>query len=407
MAVLPLLGSALGVLASLALLVLALPVGVFCVQIFAGVLSVSPRPRSASGAASGTVRPRMTVLVPAHDEAGGIATTVALLLREVAPGDRVLVIADNCQDATAALARAAGADVTERRDLERRGKGYALDHGLRQLQADPPEVVVIVDADCLVRPGALSLIASRAHAEQAPIQATYLMQAPAGSRLSTRVAAFAFIIKNQVRPTGYARFGLPCQLTGSGMAFPWALLQRVSLATGHIVEDMQLGTELALAGSAPRFEAAARVDSEFPTSAAGAASQRTRWEHGHLQVLTQQAPRLLARGLRRLDLRSAALAADLLVPPLALLVMAVLVLVGLSGLAAGLGGPVAPLGVGATMLALLTSAVLAAWWRHGRSTLALGELLQAPAYMLAKIPVYLRYLVARQSEWVRTRRRGE
>lgn len=399
-------GLALGLVAAVACLVLALPVGVFCLQVAAGVLAGPARPPDRTAPRLGAA-PRMAVLVPAHNEAGGIAATLALLRRELQPGDRVLVVADNCDDDTAAIARAAGAEVAERRDLARRGKGYALDHGLRQLAADAPDIVVVVDADCAVQPGALALIARRAHAEQAPVQATYLMQAPAGSRLSMRIAAFAMIVKNQVRPLGFSRLGLPCQLMGTGMAFPWALLQRVSLATGHIVEDMQLGTELALAGAAPRFEPAARVDSEFPLSDAGASSQRTRWEHGHLQVLTQQAPRLLARGLRRRDLPSVALAADLLVPPLALLVMAVTALLGVSVTAAALGGSSVPMLVSAAMLAALAVAVVAAWSRHGRAAVAFGELLQAPAYALGKLPVYLRYLVARQSEWVRTRRRGE
>jgi cellulose synthase/poly-beta-1,6-N-acetylglucosamine synthase-like glycosyltransferase len=233
------------------------------------------------------------------------------------------------------------------------------------------------------------------------------MQAPAGSKLSMRIAAFAWIVKDLVRPAGAAHWGMPCQLMGTGMAFPWPVLQGASLATGHIVEDMKLGTDLALAGTPPWFEPQALVTSEFPTSEQGAASQRTRWEHGHLQVLTSQAPPLIARGLLRADWRALALAVDLIVPPLALLVMTVLAATLLAALGGALGAGWEAFGFGLALLALLTVAVLSAWARFARGVVSLGEIARAPLYALNKVPVYVRYLAGRQSEWVRTRRRGE
>jgi cellulose synthase/poly-beta-1,6-N-acetylglucosamine synthase-like glycosyltransferase len=94
-------------------------------------------------------RPATVVLVPAHNEALGIRETIKSISRELAPGDRVLVVADNCTDPTALIARESGAEVAERSDPMRQGKGYALQAGLVQLAAgQPPEIVVVVDADC-------------------------------------------------------------------------------------------------------------------------------------------------------------------------------------------------------------------------------------------------------------------
>src|SRR6202008_3382662 len=115
----------------------------------------------------------------------------------------------------------------------------------------------------------------------------------------------------------------PCQLMGSGMAFPRALGERARWATASIVEDMQMGLVLAAEGHAPLFCEAARVHSFFPESQAAAMQQRTRWEHGHLGMTLQQMPRLLAQSLRRADWRLLGLALDLTVPPFALLVMLV------------------------------------------------------------------------------------
>lgn len=393
----------LGLLSGAALALLALPVAVFGLQVLlASLLGVPQRAEPLAPA------PRLAVIVPAHNEAGSIAATVAAICPHLRDGDRLLVVADNCTDATAAVARSAGAvTVCERFDPARRGKGYALDYGVRQLALDPPEVVVIFDADCNAAPGGLQRLAADAHALGRPVQASYLMTAPEGAGLKMRIAAFAMIVKNRVRPAGWARLGLPCQLTGSGMAFPWSVLHRASLATGHIVEDMKLGIDLALAGTPPWFQPHAHVLSEFPSSKAGADSQRTRWEHGHLQVLTTQAPALIWHGLRRGDGQLLALALDLIVPPVALLVMATATLAALAEIAALGGGPLWPALLGATTVAVLAVSVLAAWARFGRDTVGLDEILCAPLYALAKVPMYLRYGIRRQTDWVRTRRRGE
>ena len=94
---------------------------------------------------------RHLAIVPAHNEEAGLPAT----LRSCADLDypagkyRVYIVADNCSDQTAELARQQGAEVSTRSDPFRRGKGYALDHGLTFLdQTGAPEVVIFLDADC-------------------------------------------------------------------------------------------------------------------------------------------------------------------------------------------------------------------------------------------------------------------
>jgi cellulose synthase/poly-beta-1,6-N-acetylglucosamine synthase-like glycosyltransferase len=382
------------------------PVLVFALQVLtASLLGVG---RSSAGSDVGDGRhPLTAVLVPAHDEELGIGATIDALRPQLQPGDRVLVVADNCRDATADVARRHGAEVFERVDAQRRGKGYALDAGLRHLAKHPPQVVVVVDADCLVEAGALGRIARRAVELDRPVQAYYAMLPVPDPGLGQRVAAFAWTVKNLVRPAGAARWGLPCQLMGTGMAMPWSSLETVSLASGHIVEDMKLGVDLALMGRPPAFEPAARVTSEFPTSAVGEATQRARWEHGHLQVLLAQGPRLLMQGLRRADWRAVGLAADLMVPPVSLLFTLAL-LAALAGAALGWTSGLSWIGWStAAVLGLLVATLLIAWARFGRDALSVGDLLRAPLVALGKLPLYLQFVVGRQSQWVRTRRKGE
>jgi cellulose synthase/poly-beta-1,6-N-acetylglucosamine synthase-like glycosyltransferase len=392
----------------LATLLLAMPSTVLFVELCAAAL---PRRRHAADrpdiAPAALAEDRLAVLMPAHDEAGGIRPVIAAVMAQLRTGDRLLVVADNCTDATAAVARAAGAEVVERSDAVRRGKGYALDHGVRWLGRDAPAVVVIVDADCIVAPGALQRLRGRCLTSARPVQALYLMHAPAGAALGQRIAAFAWIVKNRARPIGSARLGWPCQLMGTGMAFPWPLLRDAPLASGHIVEDMQLGLDLAAAGAAPLFCAEALVSSEFPVDRAAAATQRTRWEHGHLSVIADAGPRLLGRALARGDVRLVGMVLDLLVPPLAALVLMLVVAAVVTAGWWAIGGAAAPFAVAGAALALVASGLVLAWARYGRATVGWRELLGLPLYVAAKIPVYLRLFTKRQVEWVRTKRHDE
>ncbi len=351
----------------------------------------------------------LAVLIPAHNEAAGIEATLRCLQAQLQRSDRLIVIADNCSDDTAAVARTAGAQVIERQHATQRGKGYALDFGVRHLAANrPPQVVLLVDADCLIDAGAVDTLLAACAGSGRPVQALYEMTAPAGAGLRARVSAFAWRVRNRVRPLGWWRIGAPCQLMGTGMAFPWALLHDAPLASGNIVEDVQLGVDLALRRAPPLFVPDARVSSEFPSADDAAAAQRRRWEHGNLALMLRHGPRLLLAALARADWRLAAMAADLMVPPLALLVQLQLGLLLLGALALAIGAGALPLLISAAALALLVLAILLSWHVAGRDVIALSELLlTAPAYALRKLPMYVAFLWKRESNWVRAKREGE
>ncbi|RWU21407.1 glycosyl transferase [Pseudomonas alkylphenolica] len=349
-------------------------------------------------------RGRVAVLVPAHNEASIIGATLASVGAQLHEGDRLLVVADNCSDDTAALARAAGAEVVERSNDQQRGKGYALDFGVRHLAADAPDVVIIVDADCQLGEGAIDHLARRCSQVARPVQALYLMRAPAGAGLKVQIAEFAWRVKNLVRPRGWARLGWPCQLMGSGMAFAWRDLARVNLATGHLVEDLKLGLDFCANGKPPLFCPQAQVVSYFPGSDEGLKSQRTRWEHGHLGVLLADAPALIVASIARRQWHLLAMTIDLMVPPLALLVLALVGIFSLAWLACLLFEVMVPALIATVAMALLGTAVLLAWSRFSRDVIAFSVLMYAPFYALKKIPLYLGFLIKRQVEWVRSKR---
>lgn len=379
-----------------AAVVVAMPLVVLAVECFAAR-------RSAPGPVLRDDRLRAAVLIPAHDEEPVIGATLRGLLPQLGPRDRVVVVADNCTDRTAAIAWAHGAWVIERTDPDRRGKGYALARGLDALRADPPDVVVMVDADCRVRDGAFDRLVTAAHALGRPVQAAYRMDPPHPGP-DRRVAAFAFRVKNVVRPLGLRRLGLPCLLTGTGMAFPWAVIRRAKLGHGHIVEDMQLAVDLAIAGHPATFLPDADVRGEFPAVEKAAGSQRRRWEHGHLRVMRAAIPRLMYAAVRRGRPRLLALALELSVPPLSALVLVTTAVLALLLLRAAVGGAWGPAVLLAVAAAAAGLGVLSAWRAEGRDVLPASALARAPGYALRKIPLYLSFFVRPQAAWVRTQR---
>ena len=253
------------------------PLAVLTVECLAALLPVGPPtgPPPLVGGGLGGRRPTCAVLIPAHDEEAELPATLAAIWPQLEAGDRILVIADNCTDGTAAIAKTAGAEVFERRDADRRGKGYALAAGVDALRAGPPDVVVVVDADCRCAAGAIDRLIRTAAALGRPVQATYILKPPPDAAATARLSAWAVRVKNLVRPRGLRRLGLPCLLTGSGMAFPWRLLRDAPLASGNIVEDMRLGIDLAIAGHPTVFEPAAEFVSVLPAGGGAARSQRT------------------------------------------------------------------------------------------------------------------------------------
>ncbi len=219
-----------------------------------------------------------------------------------------------------------------------------------------------------------------------------------------RIAEFAWLIKNHIRPLGLQRLGLPCQLMGTGMAFPWVCMRAMSLATGHLVEDLKLGIDLARRGWPPRFCTAALVTSEFPTSSEGISSQRTRWEHGHLRSIFSDGPKLLLQGIVRRDATLAAMALDLSVPPLALLAMLLSAGWAIALVFELTARQSLPLLVSTGAVLLFGSAVMLSWGRFGRRAVSGRDLALAVIYALCKLPLYLRFLFKPQSKWVRSKR---
>lgn len=371
----------------------------FILETFAGLLPSRTQAEGRSGAGS------TVILVPAHNEALIISQTLETLRRQLPEGARILVVADNCTDASAVLAREAGADVIERNDAGRRGKGYALDFGRSHLQASVPEAVIILDADCTIDRASIELLTGEALRRQLPVQATYLLNASLSAPPMVQISNFAFMVKNSIRQRGAARLGAPAVLTGAGMAFPWPVFSAMDFSGGS-VEDLDLTIDLVRRGVQPIFLAGAMVLSE-PAGPAASAMQRDRWERGFVSAAREGALPLLRLFLRTGRMPLLWLGLHLLTPPLALLVLAAGASAGMLGMLHAFAGmSVGPLAAQLGLLALVAALVGAAWAVEGRSYVSARTILKVPLYVLWKLPIYARLLLGAERGWNRTDRSG-
>ena len=176
------------------------------------------------------------------------------------PGDsypasnrRIVVVADNCSDRTAAVVRAAGIEVWERVEPLERGKRYALEWGFSRLLDDSwVQAVCVIDADCEISPNLLSALAARLGGRAEAVQAPYLISnADASDAAALRWAGFALF--NVVRPLGCDRLGLSSGLAGTGMAFSRGLLLRSPWRAFSYAEDREQHMRWVLDGARVEF----------------------------------------------------------------------------------------------------------------------------------------------------------
>lgn len=351
---------------------------------------------------------RVAIVVPAHDEESVIVRTLDNLLR-VARSDgasEVVVVADNCTDQTAAIARIAGARVLERNDPRRRGKGHALDDAFSRLLREDYVAFAVVDADSVVEESFVATLRRLFGAGELAVQARYtVLEASRSPR--TRLAEIALAAFNVLRPRGRERLGLSAGILGNGFALRREVVERVPYTARSVVEDLEYHLKLVRAGIRVAFADTTTVRGEMPAGGRGAVSQRARWEGGRLRVLRENGP-ALARALFAGQRRLLEPLADLLLPPLAYHLIASLVVALLLGLLALAGGSPLPAGLALGALAIVVLHVLAALRVAGLPLSSLRALAGVPAYLVWKLRIVGTILAGARpgSDWTRTERSG-
>ncbi len=386
---------------------------------YLGVLTVAgtrrERRRRAAGSptTTGAVR-RYAIMVPAHDEAAGIATSVRSMVDQDHPTFEVHVVADNCTDDTASVARAAGATVHERVDPDDRGKGAALNwlHGRLHSAPQPFDAYVIVDADSTLEPGFLSAIDRAFDGGASVVQGFYGVRDPDASP-STALRYAALACRHHLRPLGRTALGASCGLFGNGMAFRADVLADRRWS-GHLTEDIEFQMELLMDGTLVDYAPDARLEAEMPGGLDASTTQNQRWELGRIQVAKRFVPllvRRLGRGPMRQRVAAADALADQLVPPLSVLAVGQLAVDALA-IAVAVAHPtrstklVAATAVAST--AVLVGHVLAGLRAVQAPASIYRSFAQAPKLIVWKVRLWLGVLRGRDEvTWTRTARNDD
>ena len=383
------------------------------------LLAAAALPRRAAALTAPAAPLLLAVVVPAHDEELVLGATLTSLAAQSYPADcvQLVVVADNCTDRTADIARQHGAAVLERTHATERGKGYALNHAMTHLLAQPvvPDAFVVVDADTQAAPGFLAAMSARISQSKdsrgyGAWQGRYgVLNSGDGWRAALMTAAFDLV--NHVKPLGRDRLGLSAGLKGNGMAFTAALAAALPWPGGSLTEDLDYGLELARRFNLRvQYVPEARVAAQMPATAAQAASQRRRWEEGRAGLVRERALPLLGEGMQRRSLLLLDAALDLLTPPLAQLGALTLAFAAVTafGVAAHLlAHPAWWAAAAGFCLLALPVYILGGLRVAGAGPEAYAALLQAPVYALWKIALLV---TGRKSsphdteEWVRTER---
>ncbi|HAS52344.1 MAG TPA: glycosyl transferase family 2 [Gammaproteobacteria bacterium] len=348
---------------------------------------------------------RLAVVVPAHNEAEGIAACIQSLQACAGFHPRseagetsvaIVVVADNCEDATAERAEQAGARVLVRRNLEKRGKGYALDFAFQQLLVEPFDAFMVVDADTRVEPNLLIEAQRQFQAGADAMQCRYCVD-NSGDSIRTRLMNIALWAFNVLRPRGREYWGLSVGLLGNGFGLSRATLAAVPWDAASVAEDLEYHIRLVQNGRRVRFLDQTTVWSAMPSGGQAAKGQRARWEGGRFRMIREQTPVLL-RGLFAGRWREAEPLLELWLLPLAFHVLLLIF---------ALLPPFAPSRIYALSgLALVGLHVLAAIRVGGGSWRDLGAAAAAPFYILWKLTLFkaLWRGARKDAAWVRTDR---
>ena len=231
-------------------------------------------------------RLKFAVLVCARNEESVIRLPVKSVLMSSYPEKlrEVIVLADNCADATTARAREAGATVWEKTERSS-GKGDVLAWGIRRLQAERPDVeaIAVFDADNIVSDGWFdamndamndgeTVVTGRRHSSNARanvISGWYTVYWDVMNELSNRVRT---------------NLGLSGKLTGTGFAFLLSSLGPDGWKTRTMVEDVEFTVQTNLRGGRIAYVPEADYADEQPVTVAYMWRQLRRWATGGWQV---------------------------------------------------------------------------------------------------------------------------
>ncbi len=349
------------------------------------------------------------LVVPAHNEEKIISKTIYSLTGLVYPKNNydIFVIADNCTDNTASLARSLGVTVLERTNPKNRGKGYALRWAFDLILGyqESYDAIIVVDADSLISGNYLEVMNFYLDKGSNVIQSSDLVL-PEPGNWSIEATRIGFLLHNYVKPLGRKVLNLHMGLRGNGMCFRSEVLKDVPWNAWSLTEDLEYGLILLLNGIKIDFAPEATVFAQMPVEAKNAESQRSRWELGRLQIIRMYTTKFLAESYKKRSTAFFDVFIDLITPPFVNMMLMVMVsLLAVYGLwlfgfvetfLLLLWGLLALIGIAYFFVGMYVA---------GADKDLYKSLLHLPVYIFWKVKVYINaFKKGKEVNWVKTER---
>ncbi len=240
------------------------------------------------------------LIVAAHNEENVIGQLVESLKELEYPKDlfKIFVVADNCDDGTAEVARCAGAYVLERFDEENRGKGYAMEFAFAHLfsMEEQPEYICIFDADNIVKSDFLIHMNNKINEGWQAVQGYIDSKNPLASWLTFSYSLW-YWINNRVAQLSRGNLGLGCRLGGTGFAVATDLIKKFGWGATCLAEDTEFTLKLALSDIKIGWSHEAVIYDEKPVKFDTSVKQRRRWMQGLADVSSRYVKPLMKKGL--------------------------------------------------------------------------------------------------------------
>ena len=352
---------------------------------------------------------RFAIVIPAHNEEKIISKTIYSLSALIYPKKLydVFVIADNCDDNTADVARSLGVTVLERFHRTRKGKGYALRWAFnRLLNTDETyDALLVVDADSLISGNYLEVMNYYLEKGSDVIQSNDQVL-PEPGNWSVEATQIGFLLYNYVKPLGRKVLNFNMGLRGNGMCFRAEVLKKIPWKAWSLTEDVEYGMILMLNDIKIDFAPEASVLAQMPIEASNAESQRARWEMGRYQIIKNYAPKFLMESLKKRSAAFLDVFLDLITPPFVnvMLVISLILTAAVTFWAVGVLPILYPI-IWALLLAVGILYLFIGLYVAGANKELYKSLLRIPSYIFWKVKLYGKTIKkGKEVHWVKTER---
>ncbi len=231
---------------------------------------------------------RFMAIIPAHNEKNVIANLVQSLKNQDYPRELydIYVIADNCTDETAKIAKEAGAIVYKRFDPEHKTKGYALQWFLQQkIKEDAPyDAFCVFDADNIVDSKFLTNMNKKLCQGETVVQGYRDIKNPTDSWITAGYAIFYWMMNRFYHLARY-NIGLSPLINGTGFMVKFDVIKPDGWNTQTLTEDIEFSLKRIISGNKLGWAKDAIVYDEQPVGFKQSWSQRSRWTVGHIQCM--------------------------------------------------------------------------------------------------------------------------